>query len=216
MLIWEAFLFGFFQSFAIGPISLYGIREGLNPHKGAFMQLQVILGAALVELVYLTLAVNGVTSIMNQQWVQTALWAAAAYMLTSMGYHSLKDPLSKKGLQHMHRHKLRFFDSDFVRGFLMCVCSPMALVFSFVVVGGMYASYAEEASPMQFALSVNIGGIVTMLLITLTTFVVRHIFHKWMLTKLVHASSFILLGYGVWFAWKAILGVQPMVMAVIG
>lgn len=216
MLFWEAFLFGFFQSFAIGPIALYGIREGLNPRKGAFMQLQVILGAALVELVYLMLAVNGVTSIMNHEWVQTVLWACAAYMLISMGYHSLKDPSSKKGFQHMHRHKLHFLDSDFVKGFLMCIFSPMALVFSFVVVGGMYTGYSENVSPIAFALSVNVGGILTMCLITLATFAVRHVFHQWMLTKLVKAGSFVLLGYGVWFAWKAILGVQPMVMAVIG
>lgn len=215
MLFWEAFMFGFFQSFAIGPISLYGIREGLNPRKGIVMQLQVIFGAALVELIYLGLATNGITGIMNYEWVQTLLWIAAAYMLGSMGYHSLKEPSSKGSLQHMHRHRLRFFDSDFFKGFLMCICSPMALVFCFIVVGGMYTNYATQVSPMEFALSVNIGGITTMLLITAATFAVRHVFHKWMLTKLVRAGSLILIGYGMWFAWKAVLGLQPLVVAFI-
>ncbi len=215
MLFWEAFIFGFFQAFAIGPISLYGIREGLNPRKGVFMQLEVILGAALVELVYLALATNGVTGIMNYTWVQTLLWVAAAYMLGSMGYHGLKDPSNKGSLQHAHRHKLKFFDSDFFKGFLMCICSPMALVFSFIVVGGMYTSYAAQVSPMSFALSVNLGGILTMLLITAATFAVRHVFHKWMLTKLVRAGSYVLIGYGIWFGWKALLGLQPMVVAFI-
>lgn len=215
MFFWEAFMFGFFQSFAIGPISLYGIREGLNPRKGIVMQLEVIFGAAIVELTYLILATNGITGIMNYEWVQTLLWVAAAYMLGSMGYHSLKDPTSKGSLQHMHRHRLKFFDSDFFKALLMCLCSPMALVFCFIVVGGMYSGYATEVSPLKFALSVNIGGIVTMLLITAATFAVRHVFHKWMLTKLVHAGSYILIGYGIWFGWKALLGLQPLVVALI-
>ncbi len=215
MFFWEAFAFGFFQSFAIGPIALYGIQEGLNPHKGVLMQLQVILGASLVKLVYLLLAVNGVSSLVNQEWVQTILWSCAAYLLIHMGYHSLKNPIRKTSPGHRHHHKLRFFDSDFVKGFLMCLCSPMAIVFSFVVVGGMYSEYANTVSPLHFALSINIGGITTMLLITVATFAVRHIFHKWMLVKLVRMGSYILIGYGIWFAWKAILGVQPMVMAMI-
>ena len=179
------------------------------------MQLQVIFGAAIVELIYLLLATNGVTSIMNYSWVQTLLWIIASYMLGSMGYHSLKDPLSKGSLGHAHRHKLKFFDSDFFKAFLMCLCSPMALVFCFIVVGGMYTSYGDAVSPLNFSLSVNLGGVTTMCLIALATFAVRHIFHKWMLTKLVHAGSYVLMGYGVWFAWKAVLGLQPMVMAVI-
>jgi arginine exporter protein ArgO len=216
MVFWEAFFFGFVQAFAIGPISLYGIREGLNPSKGTLMQLQVIFGASMVKLFYLTLAVNGVTSLMKLEWVQTMLWVTAAIMLIKMGAHTLKDPLGEKGFQNLHQPHLKYLDNDFFKGFFMCLVSPMVLIYTFIVVGGMYSSYAQEAGPMQFALSVSLGGIVTMLLITLATFAVRQIFHQWMLVKMVQVSSFILLGYGVSFAWKALLSLEPMVMAMIG
>ena len=122
MLFWPAFIFGFTQGFVVGPITLYGIREGLDVRKGTWFQVQVILGACFVDTFYLFLGTYGIINFINHDWVRAVMWLGASYLLTSMGWHSLRDHTSKRGFQHMHRHKLHFFDSEFVKGILMC-CS---------------------------------------------------------------------------------------------
>lgn len=209
----EAFLFGFLQGFAIGPITLYGIREGLNPKRGFWFQIQVTLGAALVDVIYLILATNGVIHFVDYQWVRLVMWAVAAYMLLTMGVDSLRGDMGKKKLQHVHRHKLHFFDSNFFKGFFMCMTSPLAITYAVMVVGSLYASYATSVPPTVFALNVCMGGFTTSLLIVLSTFVLKHIFHQWMLKKLVIAGSFVLVGYGIFFSWKAVLELVPTVQA---
>ncbi|QQR55368.1 LysE family transporter [Candidatus Peregrinibacteria bacterium] len=215
MLFPEAFLFGLSQGFIIGPITLYGIREGLNPRRGFFFQAQVILGATLVDACYLMLGTTGAAQFIQIPWVQTLMWCLAAYMLTSMGYHSLNDHTHKRSLQHMHRHKLRFFDSDFIKGGLMCLVNPMAIVFSLVVVGSLYSAHAHEISPYGFSANVALGGVLASFGIAGLTFIVRHIFHQWMLKKLMRVGSYILIAYGLKFTFKAVLGVQPLIIGLI-
>lgn len=209
----EAFIFGFIQGFVIGPITLYGIREGLNPRRGFWFQMQVILGATLVDGVYVIMATNGVIHFVNHEWVRFLMWSVAAYMLLSMGIDSLRGEKGKKKLQHIHRHKLHFFDSDFFKGFFMCMTSPLAITYAVMVVGSLYTGYAATVSPTMFALSVNMGGFCTSLLIVGLTFLVRHVFHQWMLKKLMAAGSLVLIGYGIFFSWKAILEVGSTVEA---
>ncbi len=209
----EAFMFGFLQGFVIGPITLYGIREGLNPKRGIWFQLQVIFGATLVEAVYLLLATHGVIHFMDYEWIRLLMWTTASYMLLSMGIDALRGEKSKKKFEKVHAHKLHFYDNDFFKGFLMCLASPMAITYSLMVVGSLYVSYAVAVSPTAFALNVNLGGLMSALLLVALTLVVRHVFHQWMLKKLMLAGSLVLLGYGLYFGWQAVLEVQPVVEA---
>ncbi len=215
MFFWPAVIFGFTQGFVVGPITLYGIREGLNPRKGIWLQMQVIFGACLVDTAYLLLGTYGVINFINHDWVRALMWLAASYLLTSMGIHSLRDHTHKGSFQHMHRHKLHFFDSEFFKGIMMCLVNPMAMVFSIVVVGSLYGNYSSEVSPLNFAMSVNAGGIMTSFLIIGATFLIRQVFHPWMLKRLMQAGSYILVGYGVWFSFKAVMEIQPMVLGLI-
>lgn len=215
MLFPEAFFFGLSQGFVIGPITLYGIREGLNPRRGFWFQTQVILGASLVDTCYLVMGTTGAAQFIQHEWIQTLMWCVAAYMLTTMGYRSLKDHTHKRSLQHMHRNKLRLFDSDFIKGSLMCLVNPMAIVFSLIVVGSLYSNHAHEVSPYLFSANVALGGLIASLGIAVLTYLVRHMFHQWMLKKLMAAGSYILIGYGLWFTWKAVLGLQPMILGFV-
>lgn len=209
----EAFLFGFLQGFAIGPITLYGIREGLNPKRGFWFQIQVTFGATLVDAVYLTMATNGVMQFANYDGVRLFMWVVAAYMLLNMGIDSLRGDLGKKKLQHVHRHKLHFFDSNFFKGFFMCMTSPLAITYAVIVVGGLYTNFAATVAPTPFALQVALGGFTTSLIIVFSTLVLRHLFHQWMLKKLVMVGSMVLIGYGAFFSWKAINEIAPTVEA---
>ncbi len=209
----DAFVFGFIQGFVIGPISLWGIREGLNPKRGPWFHLQVTLGATVVDLLFLLLATHGVISFIDYSFVRVGMWIIASYMLISMGLDSLKGEKGKKKIQRIHRHKLHFFDSDFFKAFCMCLVSPMAITYSVMVVGGFYMGYAKDISPLAFALNINFGGFINSLLIILLTFFVRHIFHQWMLQKLMMGGSLVLVGYGIYFAWEAFLEMQPAVSA---
>ncbi len=210
----DAFIFGFIQGFVVGPVTLYGIQEGLNPKKGPREQMKVIAGAIIVDIFYLMLAVYGVAHFIDHSWVKLLMWTGAAFMLVHMGLNSLHEN-GKATIQHMHRHKLKFYDSDFVKGIFLCLFNPLAIVFSVMVVGSLYATYQGGAGPMPFALNIELGGILTSTLFILLTFFLSHIFNRQMLKKIVKGGSFILIGYGVYFGWKAVMEAQP-VIALIG
>lgn len=209
----EAFLFGFTQGFVIGPLSLYGIREGLNPKKGFWYQLQVILGSAVVDIVYLLLATYGVASFVEISWVKMFMWSGAGYMLIRMGINSITEKPGRMNFHHAHRHKLAFFDSDFVRGFIVSLFNPMAVVFSVMIVGSLYATYTGPVSPAAFAMNVNVGGFLAGFIVCLLTLLIRQIFHPWMLKKFMMLGSFVLIAYGVYFSWMAIKEAAPIVDA---
>ncbi len=211
----QAFIFGFTQGFVIGPISLFGIREGLDPKRGFLYQLQVILGATVVDIIYLLMASYGAAEFIDHSLVKLAMWSVAAYMLISMGYNSLRDKPKRLSLKHMHRHKARFYETDFFRALLMNLVNPLAIVFWVVVAGGMYADFASTISPLGFAMNIVVGGAISSFLVAVATLLVRQIFHPWMLKKLVMTGSLVLIAYGVFFSFKAFGELKPLMTSVI-
>lgn len=211
----HALAFGFSQGFVIGPLSLYGIREGLNPKRGFLCQLQVIAGATIVDVIYLLLATYGMAGFVQYDLVQVVLFSLASYMLITMGVNSLHEKPGKLSFAHLHRHKLLFFETDFFRAFCMNLVNPMVIIFAVVVFGGMYADYSAELSPLAFTLNIVGGGLLTSILIAFSTLAIRHIFHQWMLKKLMKAGSLILVAYGLWFFWKAAQHVPDLTVSLI-
>ncbi|MFA6024309.1 MAG: LysE family transporter [Candidatus Gracilibacteria bacterium] len=209
----EAFLFGFTQGFVLGPLSLYAIREGLNPKKGFWYQLQVILGSFVVDIVYLLMATYGIAHFVENQWVKVVMWTFAGCILIRMGFNSLHEKPGRLTYIKLHGHRLTFFDNDFVKGFIVSLFNPMAVVFSLMIVGSLYASYAGSSGPATFAMNVNLGGVAAGLIVCGLTYAVRQVFHAWMIKKLMFVGSMVLIGYGAYFSFKAFAEIQPMVEA---
>lgn len=211
----STFWYGFSQGFVIGPISLYGIQEGLNPKRGFWCQIQVTLGATLVDIVYLLTSTYGMAQFIQYNAVQMVLWSLASYMLITMGVNSLHERPKKMSITAMHEKKLRFYETDFVKAFLMNLVNPMAIVFATIVFNAMYSNYAAIMTPVAFAFHVTVGGLLSSLIVALLTLAVRHIFHQWMLKKLMKAGSMVLIAYGLWFLWKAAENVPDLTVSVI-
>lgn len=210
------FWFGFSQGFVIGPISMYGIREGLNPKRGFWSQIQVSLGATLVDIAYLLASTYGLVNFIKYDVVQLLLWSIASYMLITMGVNSLKEQTTRKmSFTHFHGKKLQFFESDFVRAFLMNVVNPLAITYAVVIFGGMYAGYSNQLTPAVFAANIILSGLAASIIVALATLAVRQVFHEWMLKKLLKGGSLILIGYGIWFLWKAVEHVPELTVSVI-
>ncbi len=211
----QAFIFGFTQGFVIGPISLFGIREGLDPKRGFWYQMQVIFGATMVDIVYLLLSAYGAAQFIEYSLVKLAMWSVASYMLISMGYNSLRERPKKLSLKHLHRHKAKFYETDFFKAFMMNLVNPLAIVFWVMVAGSLYADYAATVTPFVFAMNIVVGGTVSSLIVAFATLLVRHIFHQWMIEKLVKLGSFVLIGYGIFFSFKALTELKPFVIGLV-
>lgn len=205
-------IFGLTQGFVVGPLTLFGIREGLDPKKGFWFQLQVLLGATLVDIFYLMLASYGAAKFIQYSPVQLAMWIAASYMLFSMGYNSFFGKSKRLSMEHVHRHRKRFYDADFFKAILMNLVNPTAIVFWVMVAGSMYANYVHILSPAAFAINILVGSTLSASLIVLATLLIKHVFHPWMLKKLVKGGALILMGYGVYFSFQALLILKPIVV----
>lgn len=211
----DAFIFGLSQGLVIGPITIFGIQEGLNVHRGFKYQLQVIFGATLVDVVYLMLSAYGIARIIDNNWARLVLWTFGAYMLMRMGINSYYERPHRFSLKHLHRHKLRFLDTDFFKAFCLNLVNPLAIVFWTVVAGGIYADSQGIISPPAFAMNIVVGGLITSLIVAGLTFLVKKIFRPYMLIKLIKLGSLILISYGLWFFGKAVTEVAPIVSAAI-
>ncbi len=211
----EAFLFGFTQGLIVGPLVLYGFQEGIDPKKGFWCQLQVSFGATVVNFVYLLLATYGVAHFLQGSWIQLVLWIISSYLLTHMGLNSLRAKQAKLSLAHVKSHKLKLLDTDFFKGFLICLFNPLAIVGAFVIVGGLYASHTGGASPLSFTLSVLAGDLCAAFLIAGITFFIKHIFRPWMLQGFVRVGGMMMMAYGFYFGWVALTGFLPLVEVVL-
>lgn len=212
----DAFLFGLSQCLVIGPISLFAIREGLDPAKGFKYQMQVVLGATLVDIFYLLASAYGAAEFVEYGPVKLVMWALAAYLLLHMGWNSLHEKVGRMNFHHVYRHKLKFYETDFFKAMLINIVNPLAIVFWVVVAGGLYASLNAPLTPFMFAMNIVGAGLLGSFILALLTLGVRQVFHQWMLRKLVKLGSMVLIGYGVYFSFRAVMELSPLVMAVVG
>lgn len=208
----SAFIFGFTQGFIIGPLSLFAIREGLNPKKGFWYQMQVYAGSTVVDIFYLLLATYGAAQFIENGIVQVVMWSLAAYMLINMGINSFHERPKKLSFHHMHKKKLTFYETDLFRGFALNLVNPVAIVFWIVVVGSMYGDYVGTISPIVFALNIVLGGSLSCIIVAFVTLALKQVFHAWMLKRLMQAGSLVLIGYGLWFTWKAAIHLPDLVV----
>ena len=205
-----AFTFGFTQGFVVGPITIFGIQEGLNEKKGFWYQVQVILGATIVDIIYLLLATYGAAQFIDNSVVKLIMWSLAAYMLIHMGVNSLRAKPGKVSFHHMHRHRSKLFETDFFKGFAMNVVNPMAIVFWLMVAGSLYGQYKGLVTPPVFAFNVILGGLISSLSVAIMTIFVKKVFHASMLQNLMKFGSVLLIIYGFWFSGKAAMEAKPL------
>ena len=211
----DAFIFGLSQCLVIGPISLFAIREGLNPQKGFWFQMQVVLGATLVDIFYLLASSYGAAEFIEYGPVKLIMWIIAAYILMVMGWHSLHEKPGRMSFHHVHRHRTQFYKTDFFKAMLINMVNPLAIVFWVVVAGGLYAGMANEISPLFFSANIVVAGLIGSLGVAFLTLFIRHIFHQWMLRKLMQVGSMVLMGNGVYFSYQALLELQPFVVGML-
>lgn len=213
----EAFIFGFTQSFVIGPLTLLAIREGLNPKRGLWYQLQIVAAGTIVDTLYLLLALNGVVFFITDIRVQAIMWTCAAFMLTIMGMNSLNEPHKKKKISYhkTHRHHLQIADNNFSKGFLIGLMNPISIIFWIMIAGSMYSQYIGKISPLLFTTNIIIGGLIGSTIIVAATVAFRKFFTKKALQRLVFAGSLMLIGYGIWFTFRALVEWQTVVASIL-
>ncbi|MEK7673073.1 MAG: LysE family transporter [Patescibacteria group bacterium] len=211
ILVPAAFIFGFTQGFVVGPLTLFCIKEGLTQKHGFKLSMQVIFGGTLVEILYLMLATIGVTQFIDYGPVKTIMFIAAAYMLIHMAIATIRESKSRMNLRHIHSRHRHFYENDFCKAFLMSLVNPMLIVFCVMMVGSLYASYNTDVNPFIFALNINIGGFIASTIVAIFVSLIKRVFHPWMLKKFVMVGGMVLFAYGLSFAWKAIVGIGPLI-----
>ncbi len=210
-----AFTFGFTQGFVVGPITIFGIQEGLNAKRGFWYQVQVILGATIVDIIYLLLATYGAATFIDNSVIKLLMWTAASYMLIHMGMNSLRAKPGKVSFHHMHRHRSKLLETDFFKGFAMNIVNPMAIVFWLMVAGSLYGQYKGIVTPPVFAMNVIVGGLISSLSVAIMTIFVKKVFHESMLQNLMKFGSVLLIVYGLWFFGKAVVEAKPLMDSVL-
>ena len=96
---------------------------------------------------------------------------------------------------------------------LIILVNPLAIIFWVVVAGGLYAGMASTLSPFFFSANIVVAGLIGSLGVATLTLLVRHIFHQWMLRKLMQVGSMVLIGYGLYFSYQALLELHPLVLS---
>jgi len=211
----EAFIFGFAQSFVIGPLTILAIHEGLNPKRGIRYELQVVLAGTMVDTMYLLLSLHGIAYFINDIKIQAVMWTCAAAILSVMGLSAFTGKKKKKIYHKAYKHHLHVAQNSFAEGFVVGIMNPISVVSWIMVAGSMYSQYINQISPTLFTANIIGGGIIGSSIIVATTYFFRSHFRRKTLQRLVLLGSVLLVAYGIMFSFKALTEWQTVMASVL-
>lgn len=149
----QGFLFSLTLCFDLGLVNMAIIKAGIE--RGAKPAFMIGFGSCFGDLLYLLLALFGVSVVFQIGWVKWLLWAVGSVTLTYLTFKMLKETwrpqtLSAGGAPAVDRSPGR----DWLAGFGLAVASPTSIAWFALVAGPIVAGFELRG----FALGWFVGG----------------------------------------------------------
>lgn len=192
----------------IGAISVEMIKQGLK--NGFLHGWAVGLGGMTIDIILIVAFYFGLSSILNQPFIQIIMWIIGAVFLLLIGYDSIKNADHDIALSDEKPKKSWF--SSYRNGFLVAI-SPGNIVFWLSVFGSILTSSYDMENPIKF---IKIGaGVLTGILlhdIGLLTIVstTRKIMNRSMIKISSIVAGILLIGFSGYFIYEAIYEIKQL------
>jgi len=186
----------------IGPVVMEIIRRGTR--SGFLSAFLVSLGATVADIFYLIVIFTGIYYFINNSIVQTGMWILGFVILIYLGIEGLRDFLKKdiKLKQEKSRHK-----NSFIAGMLLGFSSPTAFLWWIGIFGSIMVTANNPYIAMQNGLLITLGIVIWELFLSVLTHYGKKILTNRVLRYVSVVSGIILIYFGLYFGYKAILSI---------
>ena len=187
----------------VGPVNVEVIKRGLK--NGFFPAFLLSLGAAAADTTYLLLIYFGLSNFINIPIVKTIIWFFGAIVLIYLGYLSAKEYFDKIDLQKSNPKASK---NSFIAGYLITISNPMTIVWWLGVFGAIIGSSIQNAAKtiaLLNSLTIIIGVILWFFSLSLLLHFGKRFINEKTMKYVSMIAGIILIGFGLYFGYNAIL-----------
>ena len=151
MVFIESFILGLvFSLSSIGPISIEILRRSLK--EGYLSAFGIIVGATIIDFLYLGIIFSGIYSFLNFSFVNKILTLFGIVFLLYLGYKSIREfrKFKLKKAKNVRRNSV-------VTGIILGISSPFAFVFYLGIFGPLVTSAGSLISGLTIGLTIIFG-----------------------------------------------------------
>jgi threonine/homoserine/homoserine lactone efflux protein len=195
-------LLGISLAAPIGPAGLAVIQNGLG---GGFLRAFLTgLGVTLADTTYLLLVYFGLSGFISLPWVKILIWSMGALVLIYLGFNSLKGAFRRVDL---NKNMLPVARNPLLAGYLVNISNPIAVVWWLGVFGSLLSTADQDvsrASALLGSATILVGILLWHTTVSLMTHWGKRILNEKMVQVISGIAGFVLILFGLRFAWYAI------------
>lgn len=139
--------FGLILQISVGPVCIAVLHKGIA--QGFLHAFAMAWGAALVDAVYITLSMAGVSALLQLESARLVIGAGGALLLLLFGFRYLRAPAKITEAQHRGESPLK----SFAYGVVLTLTNPLTILFWAGVLGAMMStrSFDRPGGMVYFA-----------------------------------------------------------------
>jgi len=195
-------LLGISLAAPIRPAGLAVIQNGL---RGGFLRAFLTgLGVTLADTTYLLLVYFGLSGFISLPWVKILIWSMGALVLIYLGFNSLRGAFRRVDLD---KNILPVARNPLLAGYLVNISNPIAVVWWLGVFGSLLGTADQDvsrASALLGSATILVGILLWHTTVSLMTHWGKRILNEKMVQVISGIAGFVLILFGLRFAWYAI------------
>lgn len=152
----KGFKFGMLLQFAIGPVCIFIFQ--MSSLKGFYIAETGVLGVALMDGLFIIVAILGIASIIDRKNVKVFLKIFGATILLIFGFSTVLSQFNISFLPSLSMQNISNSNNVFTRAMLLTISNPLTIIFW----AGVFSSkIAEENMKSKDIYSFGLGALLS-------------------------------------------------------
>lgn len=199
-MMFKGFKFGMILQLAVGPVCLFIFQLGGN--KGFIEAETGVLSVALIDLLYISLAILGIATFIDEEKVKYILKLVGAIVITFFGLNTIVGTLGWQVIPSLNILKETTSDNSFIKGLILTGSNPLTIMFW---AGVFSAQIAEGKLKRKEVYLFGIGSVLATLLFLSVIAIAGTITRYFLPAKLISALNIIVGLALIYFAARMFL-----------
>lgn len=193
------FALGFILAAEFGQVSVEVFRRGFR--YGFKQAILVSLGGAFADFIYLNIAITSVILFLNHTSILKMLWIIGGFTILYISINGIRDAFQEKNIPIESKEI-----NPFSAGFLLNFIHPVNLIWWTTILSSVIIKDIQNTS-IQTAyfdgMGIFIGVFGWWLILSTLTVILRKRLTTKAMQYISMGSSFLLLGFSIWFFYNA-------------
>ncbi|EOV9527431.1 LysE family transporter [Bacillus cytotoxicus] len=202
-------LLGVSLSAPVDPINVAQINKGI---KNGFLSAWLVgVGAMLADVMMMFLIYFGVSTYLTTPIAKLMIWVFGFFTLLYLGYESIRD--ASKQVDSIENEEKEHPMKSFAAGFFIAISNPLNIVFWIGIYGAVLTSAigtVGKEKALLYSIMIFVGIMIWDLFMATTIHFGRKFVNDRIMKWISLAAGIILVGFGMYFGYEAVQGVQKL------